>query len=67
MGPQRIIDQHLRLTHFCARPLASSEFIMLHSIIHGVLIVPDFAVPGDHFLVDYVDTDIFLHSQRRLF
>ncbi|KAG1859330.1 hypothetical protein DFJ58DRAFT_715722 [Suillus subalutaceus] len=64
MGPQRIIDRHLRLTHLRVRPLASSEFITLHSIIRGVLIVPDFAVPGDHFLVDYVDTDIFLRSQR---
>ncbi|KAG0692969.1 hypothetical protein DFH29DRAFT_985615 [Suillus ampliporus] len=57
----------MRLTRLHARPPASSEFIMLHSIIRGVLVVPDFAIPGDYFLVNYVDTDIFLRSQRQLF
>jgi hypothetical protein len=67
MGPRRTIDRDLRLTHLRARPMASLEFITLHSIIRGVLVVPDFAIPGDYFLVNYVDTDIFLHSQRQLF
>ncbi|KAG1732179.1 uncharacterized protein EDB91DRAFT_1058197 [Suillus paluster] len=39
-----------------------SEFISLHSIIHGALLVPDYDSNTDFFVVDYVDTDMFLHS-----
>ncbi|KAG1842964.1 hypothetical protein F4604DRAFT_1597049 [Suillus subluteus] len=43
-------------------------FITLHSVIRGALLVPDFAsTRGDFFLVDYVDYDMFLHSQRYMF
>ncbi|KAG2737132.1 hypothetical protein P692DRAFT_20762491, partial [Suillus brevipes Sb2] len=41
MGPRRAIDRDLQLTRLRARPMASSEFITLHSIIRGVLVVPD--------------------------
>ncbi|KAG1870704.1 hypothetical protein DFJ58DRAFT_713928 [Suillus subalutaceus] len=67
-GPQHAIDQDLRLRRLCARPLASTEFITLHSVIRGALLVPDFAsTRGDFFLVDYVDSDMFLCSQRYMF
>ncbi|KAG1776116.1 hypothetical protein EV702DRAFT_1180116 [Suillus placidus] len=62
----RLLDRDLRLTRLRARPAASSEFITLHSIIRGALLVPDFDNNGDYFLVDYVDTDMFLRIQRKL-
>ncbi|KAG2045880.1 hypothetical protein BDR06DRAFT_900074, partial [Suillus hirtellus] len=45
---------------------ASSEFVSLHSIICGALLVSDFNNDGDFFLIDFVDPDMFLHSQRKL-
>ncbi|KAG1738198.1 hypothetical protein EDB19DRAFT_1983664 [Suillus lakei] len=67
-GPQHAIDQDLRLRRLRARPLALTEFITLHSVIRGALLVPDFAsTRGDFFLVDYVDSDMFLRSQRYMF
>ncbi|KAG1795405.1 uncharacterized protein HD556DRAFT_1442247 [Suillus plorans] len=54
------MDQELRLTRLRARPASLSEFITLHSIICGALLIPDFAHDGDYFLVDTVDTDMFL-------
>lgn len=62
----RLLDRDLRLNCLHARPAASSEFITLHSIIRGALLVPDFDNNGDYFLVDYIDTDMFLRVQRKL-
>ncbi|KAG1719430.1 hypothetical protein EDB19DRAFT_1648175, partial [Suillus lakei] len=44
----------------------SPEFITLHSIICGALLVPDFDNHGDYFLVGYVDTDMSLRVRRNL-
>ncbi|KIK41608.1 hypothetical protein CY34DRAFT_85128 [Suillus luteus UH-Slu-Lm8-n1] len=63
---RRLLDRDLRLTRLRARPAALSEFVTLHSIIRGALLVPDFDNHGDYFLVDYVDTDMFLRVQRNL-
>ncbi|KAG1834628.1 hypothetical protein DFJ58DRAFT_670597 [Suillus subalutaceus] len=63
---QRLLDRDLRLTRLRAQPAALSEFVTLHSIIRGALLVPDFDNHGDYFLVDYVDTDMFLQVQRNL-
>ncbi|KAG1796238.1 uncharacterized protein HD556DRAFT_1431370 [Suillus plorans] len=63
---RRLLDRDLRLTRLHARPAASSEFITLHSIIHGALLVPNFDNNGDYFLVDYIDTDMVLRVQRKL-
>ncbi|KAG1844860.1 hypothetical protein F4604DRAFT_1884369 [Suillus subluteus] len=59
----------LHFTHLRAVLLlkASSEFISLRSIICGALLVPDYDSDTDFFLVDYVDTDMFLCSQRKFF
>ncbi|KAG1886323.1 uncharacterized protein F5891DRAFT_968902, partial [Suillus fuscotomentosus] len=65
LGACRTVDRDLRLTRLHARPSASSEFVSLHSIIHGALLVPDFNNDGDFFLVDFVDPDMFLRSQRK--
>ncbi|KAG1797456.1 uncharacterized protein HD556DRAFT_1233350 [Suillus plorans] len=66
IGPRRCMDRELRLTRLRARPASSSEFITLHSIICGALLVPDFAHDGDYFLVDTVDTDMFLRTVHSL-
>ncbi|KAG1766128.1 hypothetical protein EV702DRAFT_1204296 [Suillus placidus] len=63
---RRLLDRDLRLTRLRARPAASSEFVTLHSIIRGALLVPDFDNHWDYFLVDYADTDMFLRVQRNL-
>ncbi|KAG1785725.1 uncharacterized protein HD556DRAFT_1450479 [Suillus plorans] len=60
------MDQELRLTRLRARPASLSEFITLHSIICGALLIPDFAHDGDYFLVDTVDTDMFLRTSTLL-
>lgn len=67
IGPRHIIDRDLRLTRLRARPAASSEFIPVRSIIRGALLIPDFDTNSDFFLVDYVDTDMFLRTERHLF
>ncbi|KAG0693167.1 hypothetical protein DFH29DRAFT_1040601, partial [Suillus ampliporus] len=66
IGPIRRMDRELRLTRLRARPPSLSEFITLHSIIRGALLVPDFANNGDYFLVDTVDTDMFLRTIHSL-
>ncbi|KAG2111031.1 hypothetical protein BD769DRAFT_1392138 [Suillus cothurnatus] len=63
---RRLLDRDLRLTQLHAWPAASSEFITLHSIICGALLVPDFDNHRDYFLIDYADTDMFLHVQQNL-
>lgn len=62
-GSRRSMDRNLGLTRLRARPLASSEFISLQSIVRGALLVPDYDNNGDFFLVDLVDTDMFLRAK----
>jgi hypothetical protein len=64
IGPRCIMDQDLGLTRLRAQPLVSSEFIPLQSIIRSALLVLDFDNYRDVFLIDLVDTDMFLHAQR---
>ncbi|KAG1775238.1 hypothetical protein EV702DRAFT_1180452 [Suillus placidus] len=59
-GSRRSVDRDLGLTRLRARPLASLEFISLQSVIRGALLVPDDDHDGDFFLVDLIDTDMFL-------
>ncbi|KAG2088845.1 uncharacterized protein F5147DRAFT_587453, partial [Suillus discolor] len=57
----------LRFTRLHAWPAASSEFLSIHSIICGALLIPDYANPHrDFFLVDVVDSDMFLRSQKNV-
>lgn len=53
-------DKDLELLRFRARPRKECEFIDLHSIIRGALLVSDPDVPDEKFVVDIVDTDMFL-------
>ncbi|KAG1891827.1 uncharacterized protein F5891DRAFT_1131475 [Suillus fuscotomentosus] len=62
-GSRQSTDHDLGLTRLQARPLASLEFISLQSIICGALLVPDYDSNGDFFLVNLVDTDMFLHAK----
>ena len=62
-GKTRAIDEDLRLIRLRTRAAASSQIIPLRSIIRGALLVPDFARDGDYFLVNYIDSDMFLRSQ----
>lgn len=59
-GVRQQKDIDLQLLRLRARPRKSAEFIFLSSILRGVLVVPDFGLQGDHFLVDTVDGDMFL-------
>jgi hypothetical protein len=65
IGMHRTVDRDLRFTRLRARPSASSEFITLHAVIRGALLVPDFERDGDFFLVDLVDPDMFLRARRQ--
>jgi hypothetical protein len=67
LGTRRTVDRDLRFTRLRARPAALSEFISIHSIIRGALLVPDYDSDTDFFVVDYVDTDMFLRSRRKFF
>ncbi|KAF9494402.1 hypothetical protein BDN71DRAFT_1393202 [Pleurotus eryngii] len=53
-------DADLQLLCLRAQPRKSTEFIFLPSIIQSALVVPDFSLQGDFFLVDTVDSDMFL-------
>ncbi|KAG1899569.1 uncharacterized protein F5891DRAFT_1128965 [Suillus fuscotomentosus] len=45
IGPRPAVDQDLQFTRLRAWPAASSEFLSIHSIICGALVVPDYANP----------------------
>ncbi|KAJ7257370.1 hypothetical protein C8J57DRAFT_1648450 [Mycena rebaudengoi] len=53
-------DKALGLHRVRAKPRRDSEFIPVRSIIRGALLAPDCDNPGDFFVVDLVDTDMFL-------
>ena len=40
------------------------ELILLQSIIRGALLIPDWTKPGDYFVHDTVDADMFLRIQE---
>ncbi|KAJ7798068.1 hypothetical protein B0H14DRAFT_2389063, partial [Mycena olivaceomarginata] len=52
-------DQLLSL--YCVRQCEREkcEFISVHSIICGALLVPNFEIKGDHLVVDIVDADMY--------
>ena len=64
LGPQRRKDRDLGLIRVRARPRASAEFISVHSIIRGAYIVQDSSDANDFFIVDVVDTDMFLRMKK---
>ena len=62
-GKACAVNEDLRFICLCACPAASLQIIPLQSIIRGALLMPDFTHDDDYFLVNYIDGDMFLHSQ----
>jgi hypothetical protein len=60
IGVRRQLDQDLGIIRLKAVPEASTEFISVHSIIRGALIVEDFDNPREVLVIDMVDADMFL-------
>ncbi|KAI6038378.1 hypothetical protein EDC04DRAFT_2569997, partial [Pisolithus marmoratus] len=63
-GPQLTKDMHLNLWRVHEQPWESAEIFSVHSIIHGALLYLDHTRPGEHFVIDTINTDMFLHIQR---
>jgi hypothetical protein len=59
--PQRYTkDRVLSLYRVRQREREKCEFISVHSIIRGALLIPDFEIEGDHLVVNIVDADMYL-------
>ncbi|KAJ6572551.1 hypothetical protein DFH09DRAFT_916657, partial [Mycena vulgaris] len=56
-GPLRRIDKALRFHRVRAKLRKQSEFISVHSIIRGAVLVPDFDKPGESIVFDVLDGD----------
>ncbi|KAJ7502355.1 hypothetical protein B0H11DRAFT_1712852, partial [Mycena galericulata] len=54
------VDKLLRFIRVRARPRKNSEFISVHSIIRGAVMVPDFDKAGEFIVFDVLDTDMSL-------
>ncbi|KAJ7757236.1 hypothetical protein DFH07DRAFT_868144 [Mycena maculata] len=59
-GPLKRKDKLLRFHRVRAKPRKSSEFISVHSIIRGAVLVPDFDKEGEFIVFDVLDTDASL-------
>ncbi|KAI6162422.1 hypothetical protein EDD17DRAFT_1776488 [Pisolithus thermaeus] len=62
-GPRLMKDVHLNLWRSHEQPWESAEIFSVESIICSALLYPDNTRPGEHLVVDMIDTDIFLHVQ----
>lgn len=52
------------LSFYCIRSRTHFELIPLQSVICGALLIPDWDRPGDYFVHDTVDADMFLRIQE---
>ncbi|KAG1884708.1 hypothetical protein F4604DRAFT_1676803 [Suillus subluteus] len=57
-------DRHLGFWWVRVQPRHKSEFIFVDSIVRGALLIEDGSRPGDFLLVDSIDTDMFLCTQK---
>ncbi|KAI0749834.1 hypothetical protein C8Q80DRAFT_1269641 [Daedaleopsis nitida] len=57
-------DKDLGFYRVRERARSRAEFFSVHSIIRGVLLVPDFGKKGDYFVHDLIDGDMFLRMKR---
>ncbi|KAI5985055.1 hypothetical protein EDD15DRAFT_2390223 [Pisolithus albus] len=62
-GPRPAKDVHLNLWRVHEQPRESAEIFSVESIIRGALLYPDHTRPGEHLVIDTIDTDIFLRVQ----
>ncbi|KAJ7265517.1 hypothetical protein C8J57DRAFT_992587, partial [Mycena rebaudengoi] len=53
-------DKALGFYRVRAKPRQNSEFISVHSIVRGALLVPAGDRHGEYLVVDVVDEDMFL-------
>ncbi|KIJ59110.1 hypothetical protein HYDPIDRAFT_177922 [Hydnomerulius pinastri MD-312] len=63
IGAARRFDRDMELTRVKAVPHASSIFVPLKSIICGVVLVPDTDHDDEFFVVNHLDSDMFLRVQ----
>ncbi|KIO04410.1 hypothetical protein M404DRAFT_143459 [Pisolithus tinctorius Marx 270] len=63
IGPARTIDRDLRLKCVKSVPWAASIFIPLCSIIRGAVLAPDTEHDDEFFVVEQLDSDMFLRTQ----
>ncbi|KAJ7082289.1 hypothetical protein C8R44DRAFT_652702, partial [Mycena epipterygia] len=59
-GPLKRIDKALRFHRVQAKHRKQSEFISVHSIIRGAVLVPDFDKAGEFIVFDVQDGDMAL-------
>jgi hypothetical protein len=52
-------DREFRFHKLKAKPRASSEFILVESIVRGALVVEDYGTEGHFLVVDVVDADMW--------
>ncbi|KAJ7508184.1 hypothetical protein B0H11DRAFT_1848468 [Mycena galericulata] len=57
-------DKLLRFHRVRAKPRKNSEFISVHSIIRGAVMVPDFDKAGEFIVFDVLDTDTSLRLKN---
>ncbi|KAI0348899.1 hypothetical protein OH77DRAFT_379528 [Trametes cingulata] len=64
-GPKSPKDVDLGFYRVRERKQNKLAWISLHSIRRGVVLVPDFGVPGDFLVHDLIDSDIFLRMKAQ--
>ena len=64
IGNAKTKDKLLRFRRVRAKARKNSEFISLHSIIRGAVLVPDFDKPGDFIVFDILDGKHFSSSKE---
>ena len=66
-GSVRDIDRKLSIFRWSLRARNRCEIISIRTIVRGALLIQDAKYSGDYFVVDAVDTDMFLQvKQMRL-
>lgn len=63
-NPHARKDRHLGLFRLRARPRAQCRFVSLRSTIRGAMLVNSYDTAGDFFVVDLVDSDMFLRLKE---
>lgn len=59
-------DADLGFYHVQATSQKKSEFIFLDSMIWGALVIKDYNTENQFFIMNIVDSDMFLHMQELL-
>lgn len=65
IGPARRKDKLLRFRRVRAKARKDTEFISVHSIIRGAVLVPDFGKADEFIVFDVLDGDISLRLKAK--